>query len=221
MFDTFKNHSNDVVILRWLPDLFVDIPFEHTQELLENSGVPRQTIIDTSRSQASDWDGHIPEALGKEDHSHEKESLCDDQALSLPDGIESLNNEPGSDAGSIGDSLSGCYSPGPGLGAWADIPYETCYRPNFVPLPLLPISKPKTSLAAPWDSASVDSDAGLDEYLERHRKGIEGRGDFFTDAEDDESLQVVQELLLKWTTVDDSMISDNNAERLRLLSNYA
>lgn len=57
----------------------------------------------------------------------------------------------------------------------------------------------QASLAVTWGTASVDSNYDLDAYLERRKKGIEGRKDFFMDAEEDKSLQAVQELLLKWT----------------------
>lgn len=40
--------------MRWLPDMFVDVLYEHTQDLLENSGVPRQKILEAPRSQASE-----------------------------------------------------------------------------------------------------------------------------------------------------------------------
>lgn len=76
----------------------------------------------------------------------------------------------------------------------------------------------QASLAATWGTASVDSNYDLDAYLERRRKGIEGRKDFFMDAEDDKSLQAVQELLLKWTTVDDPVVWENSSKQLRLLT---
>lgn len=53
MFDTLKGHSKDVVTLRWLPDLFVDVLYEHTQDLLESAGVPRQKVMKVTRSQGS------------------------------------------------------------------------------------------------------------------------------------------------------------------------
>lgn len=34
--------------------MFVDVLYEHTQDLLENSGVPRQKIVEAPRSQASE-----------------------------------------------------------------------------------------------------------------------------------------------------------------------
>ncbi|EUC45336.1 hypothetical protein COCMIDRAFT_95819 [Bipolaris oryzae ATCC 44560] len=76
----------------------------------------------------------------------------------------------------------------------------------------------QASLAATWGTASVDSNYDLDAYLERRRKGIEGRKDFFMDTEDDRSLQAVQELLLKWTTVDDPVVWENSSKQLRLLT---
>ncbi|XP_014554245.1 hypothetical protein COCVIDRAFT_39801 [Bipolaris victoriae FI3] len=76
----------------------------------------------------------------------------------------------------------------------------------------------QASLAATWGTASVDSNYDLDAYLERRKKGIEGRKDFFMDAEEDKSLQAVQELLLKWTTVDDPVVWENSSKQLRLLT---
>ncbi|EMD90226.1 hypothetical protein COCHEDRAFT_27200 [Bipolaris maydis C5] len=76
----------------------------------------------------------------------------------------------------------------------------------------------QASLAATWGTASVNSNYDLDAYLERRRKGIEGCKDFFMDAEGDKSLQAVQELLLKWTTVDDPVVWENNGKQLRLLT---
>ncbi|KAF2692112.1 hypothetical protein K458DRAFT_10128 [Lentithecium fluviatile CBS 122367] len=50
--------SKESVVLRWLPDLFVDVLYEHTQDLLEKSGVPRQLVTKAPKGQISEPPGN-------------------------------------------------------------------------------------------------------------------------------------------------------------------
>ncbi|KAJ6279685.1 hypothetical protein J3E71DRAFT_354567 [Bipolaris maydis] len=423
---TSTDHSKEVVIMRWLPDMFVDVLYEHTQDLLENSGVPRQKILEAPRSQASEqhltmgreanhpllstdqrpqnrnepprgkkrrsqsigdahptnvsgkrqvhWDSHNPKALDEKNHP---EDILEQSAESEPEilqeypqfedrGFDKVDltfeaNEDDEnfdyddftmnysrdfspfderksercelfdqdqiiDGDSIlvperrntGHALGKGKAPEPGSGTsflppiapqedasgpaspprpidlantdpripsieellkernhelandmvrdWLnkhDLQFhaEADTQPDIVPDPLVstqepeipstavqlvrpgqdydqptPVQVPETanasmqkfrdmssdtyqaSLAATWGTASVNSNYDLDAYLERRRKGIEGCKDFFMDAEGDKSLQAVQELLLKWTTVDDPVVWENNGKQLRLLT---
>jgi len=70
-----------------------------------------------------------------------------------------------------------------------------------------------SSAAATWGSKSDDSDYDLIAYMRRRKKGIEGRRKFFLAKHEDKSLHVVQELLLKWTLVDEPVTFGNREQQ--------
>jgi hypothetical protein len=83
------------------------------------------------------------------------------------------------------------------IGSWVPDGELNDTRPvhfSQAPLPLLP--RQEQALLSPLEHSPSSS-------VMRRREGIEGRKEFFTTKEDDKSIQAVQKLLLKWTTVDD------------------
>lgn len=191
------------------PDRTEPFSLEHwvptVDEFEERLSIVQRQNHESKKASVLDW-------LGKNDI--ELDAEADNQSKFVPDPLLSTSNSE--------IPLVAMQSANSGQGHDQPKPAQVPETANASIELFQNVSKDnyEVSLAATWGSASVDSNHELGAYLERRRKGIEGRKGFFTDTEDDESLQIVQELLSKWTTVDDPIISDDNGERLRLLFNY-